>query len=198
MDRRSLPGILRALAAELEAEGVASLHLVVCGGAALNALGLVERPTLDVDVVALMGAHADGAKFLTSANPLPPELVTAATRLASNLDLGERWLNAGPTDLLRFGLPEGYETRLVTRRYGRSLTVSFLGRFDLVCLKLYALADTGPGKHEQDLRALAAPAEELEEAARWCRQHDPSSGFLVSLRDALLLLGAKDVAERLS
>lgn len=137
----------------------------VCGGAALNALGFVERPTLDVDVVALMGAHADGGKFLTSANPLPPKLVTAAMRLASNLDLGERWLNAGPTDLLRFGLPEGYETRLVTRRYGRSLTVSFLGQFDLVCLKLYALADTGPGKHEQDLRALAVPAEELEEAA---------------------------------
>jgi hypothetical protein len=198
MDQTTLAAILAALAAELEASGAERLHLVVCGGAALNALGLIERPTLDVDVVALIEAHAGAPTTLTPADPMPAALVAAAARVASNFDLPDHWLNPGPTELLRFGLTAGFEGRLVRRRYGRVLDVSFLGRFDLVCLKLYALADTGPGKHEQDLRALAPSAGELEEAARWCRGHDPSPGFLACIRNALLSLGANDVAGRIS
>jgi len=190
--------LLAALADQLDLAGADPVHLAVCGGTALNVLGLVDRPTLDVDVVALVTRGGGGRIVLTSAEPLPEGVRAAARRVAADFDLAEGWLNSGPTDLLEFGLPAGCEDRLVTRGYGRRLTVSFLSRFDLVCLKLYAYVDSGPGKHGDDLRALAPEPAELEAAARWCRTHDPSPGFLQGLTAALQSLGAERVAHRLS
>jgi hypothetical protein len=174
------------------------VHLIVCGGTALNALGFVDRPTLDIDVVALAFAGAAGRTAFASAEPLPADLQAAAHRVAADFDLPASWLNSGPADLLRFGLPGGWEARVVTRRYGARLIVSFLGRFDLICTKLYAYVDAGPGKHGGDLRALSPTEPELEEAAHWCRTHDPSPGFLAGLGAALQSLGAEHVARRLS
>ncbi|HEV7175483.1 MAG TPA: hypothetical protein VGN29_08315, partial [Solirubrobacteraceae bacterium] len=53
------------------------------GGSALLALGLIDRPTRDVDVVALREAGV-----LTKAKPLPPGLVAAGARVAR--DSGSR------------------------------------------------------------------------------------------------------------
>ena len=49
-------------------------------------------------------------------------------------------------------------------------------RYDLVFLKLYAAVDhRGPESvHFQDLLALAPTDEELEAAAAWVRQQDPT------------------------
>ena len=190
--------LLAALADQLDLGGADPVHLVVCGGTALNVLGLVVRPTLDVDVVALASSGSGGRVVFASAEPLPADLRAAARRVAADFDLAEGWLNPGPTELLRFGLPQGCEDRLVTRGYGRQLTASFLSRFDLLCLKLYAYVDSGPGKHGEDLRALAPTEPELETAARWCLTHDPSPGFLQELAAALRSLGAERVAHRLS
>jgi hypothetical protein len=63
--------------------------LVVIGGSGLIALGLIERTTGDVDVVAL--ATQQG---LEPADPLPQDLREAAQRVAVDLDLDEKWLNA--------------------------------------------------------------------------------------------------------
>jgi len=198
MDAATTERLLAALADQLDLAGANRAHLVVCGGAALNVLGFVSRPTLDVDVVALATLDAGGRAVLRSAKPLPPDLWEAAQRVAADFGLPGGWLNSGPTDLLRFGLPAGCEDRIVTRRYGDRLAVSFLGRFDLLCLKLYAYVDSGPGKHADDLQSLAPTGPELEAAARWCRTHDPSEGFLVGLGAALRSLGAEGVARRVS
>jgi hypothetical protein len=64
---------------------------------------------------------------------------------------------------------------------------------DQIHFKLYALVDQGPGKHETDLRALKPTSEELVQAARWTRTHDPSEGFEHALRSALGYLGVEDV-----
>jgi hypothetical protein len=178
--------LLRALAEQLAGADV-SYKLVVIGGAALQALGLVDRPTRDIDVVALTVGTT-----LVSADPLPPPLVAARDRVARDYGLPERWLNPGPTSLLDLGLPEAFMERVVTRIYGRALTVHFASRLDQIHFKLYAAVDQGPGRHEADLRALDPTSQELLTAARWTRQHDPSPGFEQSLRVALDALGISD------
>lgn len=178
--------LLAALGEQLADLG-ARLEIVVIGGAALLALGLVDRTTSDIDVLAL-GSH----EGLESASPLPSALVEARDRVARDFELESNWLNPGPADLLELGLPYGLMDRVVTRYFGPALTVHFAGRFDQIHFKLYALVDQGAGRHEDDLRALRPTGEELLAAARWARTHDPSQGFRRELRGALEHLGVGD------
>ncbi len=131
---------------------------------------------------------------LRSAQPLPDALRIARNRVARDFDLDENWLNSGPTDLLEFGLPEGFLTRVVKRHYGQALTVHFAGRLDQIHFKLYAMVDQGGGRHEADLRALSPSSDELIAAARWTMTHDPSPGYKMVLTEALIALGVEDVA----
>jgi hypothetical protein len=182
-----LDTILSALGEQLEAHG-ARLQMVVIGGSALLALGFLTRSTKDVDVVALA---EDGE--LRPASPLPDVLATARDRVARDFALQKDWLNAGPTDLLRWGLPEGFRSRVTTRRYGQALTIHFAGRLDQIHFKLYAMVDQSGGRHEADLRALRPARDELIAAARWSITHDPSSGYRTMLEQALERLGVEDV-----
>jgi hypothetical protein len=157
------------------------------GGGSLLLLGFIERPTKDLDLVAVVR----GGVFF-SATPLPVGLKQAAVEVAALVGIDDDWLNPGPADLLRFGLPRGYETRMVTRRFG-GLTVHLAGRFDQICFKLYAAVDQGPrSKHTADLRRLQPTRDELMTAARWARTHDPSEAFLDQLEQALEMLGVPD------
>lgn len=179
--------LFRALADQLSEAGE-SFEIVVVGGSAFIALGLVERPaTKDVDVVALYEAGV-----LVDPRPLPPSLLEARDRVAREFGVWEGWLNAGPASLLDFGLPDGFVERLTPVRYGESLVVHLASRRDQIHLKLYAYADQGAGRHEADLRALGPTRDELVVAARWTRTHDPSEGFLLMLTNALARLGVED------
>jgi len=179
--------ILAALGEQLAAVGE-RYELVVIGGSGLLALGIIERSTRDVDLLALRSGDK-----LDSADPLPRKLATARDRVARDFSLPVDWLNPGPTDLLTLGLPEGFIDRLERRDYGEGLTVYFASRHDQIHFKLYALVDQGPGKHEADLRALSPTEEELLAAARWSRSHDPSGGYAQMLRHVLTHLGVDDV-----
>ena len=192
-----LDSLLQALGEHLAAGGATPVDLVICGGTAMNALGFVNRPTKDVDVVALLEAATVDRKKLVSATPLPVSVQEARRRVALDHGIPETWLNDGPADLMRLGLPVGCEERLVTRPYGRCLTVHVLGRFDLICLKLYAWSDTGTPRHGQDLKALKPTPEELSVASHWVLTHNEPDGFLPMLQKALMLLGADDVARNL-
>jgi hypothetical protein len=178
--------LLQALGEQLAARK-ASYELVVIGGSALQARGLVDRPTRDVDVV----ARIDAGRLVT-AEPLPAPLVEARDRVARDFSLPERWLNADPSDLLRLGLPDGFMERAVTHAYGPALVVHFASRADQVHFKFYATVDQGPGRHEADLRVLEPTSDELVSAARWTRQHDPSPAHLELLRAALAAFGVED------
>jgi hypothetical protein len=162
-------------------------ELVVIGGSALTALGLVKRSTRDVDLVAI----AENGE-LRSANPLPDSLRIASSRVARDFGLDENWLNSGPTDLLNWGLPEGFMDRIVRRDYGEALIVHFASRFDQINFKLFAMVDQGGGRHEADLRALHPDRDELIAAARWSTTQDPSPGYRMVLDEALSALGVKD------
>ena len=178
--------LLAALNEQLGTRG-ARYEIVVIGGAALGVLGLVRRPTRDVDVVALHDGLA-----LVPADPLPEALQEAVRRVAADFGLAETWLNAEPADLARWGLPDGFEERMVSRGYGPALTVHYAARLDQIHFKLFAMADQGVGRHEDDLRALGPSPEELLAAARWTRTHDPSEGFRQQLLAVLRYLGIPD------
>ncbi len=134
------------------------------------ATGLVQRATNDVDVVALMGD--DG---LQTAEHLPDALQRAAATVARDLDLPPDWLNNGPADLLRWGLPSGVEDRWQTESFGDYLTVRWISRLDQIHLKLYAAVDRG-GKHVRDLESLQPT---LMRCARFLNVKVDISGLLL-------------------
>jgi len=186
IDRDRAEEILQALGQQLQASD-ATYELVVIGGTAMQVLGFIQRPTRDVDVVGLLEGPS-----IVPADPLPEPLVDAAERVAIDFGLPANWLNAGPADLARQGLPEGFQVRWQTRSFGQNLTVHFAGRLDQIHLKLYAMVDQGSGRHETDLRARDPTTEELRMAARWTRTHDPSPGFREVLLAVLKHLGVPD------
>jgi hypothetical protein len=97
-------------------------------------------------------------------------------------------------EMLKWGLPEAFMSRVVTRSYGRALAVHFASRFDQIHFKLFAMVDQGGGRHEADLRALSPTQSELTAAARWSMTQDPSPGYRSVLADALRALGVDDAA----
>ncbi len=187
----------RLLAGRLDLAEAEPVGLVVCGGSALIALGLILRTTRDVDVVALM----DPAGRLVSPAPLPGSLLKAAKEVARDLALPEDWLNNGPSSdeggLFQLGLPNGIERRLIERRYGPRLAVYFIGRFDQIHFKLYAAADRRDGTHLDDLLQLKPSGAELEAAARWAMTHDVSEQFREILKGLLRQIGHESVADRI-
>jgi len=186
-DRDRVGTALSALGEQLRLAGE-RYELVVIGGSGLLALGLIDRTTRDVDLVAL---RREGE--LIDPRPLPQSLLDARDRVADDFGLPRNWLNAAPSGLLDFGLPAGFADRLERRDYGLALTVWLASRLDQIHFKLYALADHSPGsKHDLDLRALEPTREELVSAARWAITHDPSEGFRLELTGALEYLGVED------
>ena len=189
--------ILSALGEQLEDLLDELVEILVCGGSALNVLGLVQRATEDVDVLAYVKRNKTGEVSLVKAEPLIDELAEAAKKVARDFNLPEKWLNPGPTSAVDFGLPDGLLERVITRKYGRKLIVHYLGRYDQIHFKLYAAVDQGAGKHLDDLLVLKPTSDELGNAARWTMTHDISEGFKQNLKSLLNYLGFKDVAERL-
>lgn len=105
----SINRALSLLAERLEYAGAPGTNLLVGGGSALNVLGLVKQTTTkDIDVIALVqeGSRTQ-AQSLSRAEPLPAYLEIEVRNVAQDLELPEDWLNAGPTSLVDFGLPEG-------------------------------------------------------------------------------------------
>jgi hypothetical protein len=160
------------LLGERVADRQLAYELVIVGGGGLQLLGVIARPTKDVDVMAVV---VDG-RYQT-AEPLPPPLLDAVADVARILTLPANWLNSGPTSQLRFGLPDGFADRVTTERFS-TLTVHLASRFDQTCLKLYAAADDKPnGKHFQDLQRLRPGRDELARAAHWVKAQDASEVF---------------------
>lgn len=179
------PEIEQALAAvgELLAAEEEEAAIVVVGGATLNLLGIVDRSTSDVDVIARARRDPDGTLRLERAKPFPPPLARAIQTVARDFELPSDWMNATVDAQWVQGLPPGLAESTDWRNYGGGLDVGLAGRPSLIALKLYAAADSDPRSvHVQDLKALGPSAEELEEAAAWVLTQDaaPEWASLVS------------------
>jgi hypothetical protein len=163
-----------------------SSRILVVGGSSLLLLGLIDRPTADLDVI----GTAVGDHYVKAAS-IPKSLASAARDVGAALGLGPNWLNAGPASLFDFGLPLGFETRVQVLTFA-SLEVHVPGRYDLICFKLYAAVDHSGerlSKHMRDLQDMEPTADELAAAAAWTRTHDPSEGFRGELLKILKSLG---------
>ena len=167
---------------ELLASRNLAFDIVVVGGGALLLNDLIDRPTLDMDVVALKveGRWSSPAK-------LPTALVEAVREVAAALDLPREprdekdWINAGPAFLHRLGLPDGFEERVAITTFG-GLTVRVASRVDLIALKLWAATDSKRGARRrvdiEDLRRMAPTVDEIGSAVDWCALKDGRPGFV--------------------
>jgi hypothetical protein len=98
LDSYRLDQALGLLSERLSLAQAPIYELIVCGGSALIARGLVSRVTRDVDVVA---RREPGG--LVSSQPLPAALLAAAERVEADLGLAPKWLNSG-LDQIHFKL----------------------------------------------------------------------------------------------
>lgn len=190
-DTQKLDEALLLLHEQLELHNAPHSEIVVCGGSALIAIGLVSRTTRDVDVVALM--HRGELKH---SEPLPEHIQRAATKVSEILGLPDDWLNCGPASQLSMGLPQGFQSRLHRKEIGEKLVVHYIDRTDQIYFKTFAAADRG-GYHISDLKALNPSEDELLQAARWCMTQDISEGFRFILKEMLIISGWNHVAERI-
>jgi len=184
---------LKALNSQLKRIGK-KVGLVVCGGTALNALGLVQRTTADVDVVGFAEEVED--QIVVSRGEFPDWLLDSAGKVARDLGLPKDWINDGPTSLVELGLPEGFSERLTKVQIGSSLSVYYISRIDQIYFKLYASADRG-GYHVDDLIKLEPTEKEIVEAAKWTMTHDVSPAFRGIMIDLLRRLGFDDASREL-
>jgi len=172
-----LAGFLARLG-ELLPPDQARESIVVVGGAALNLQGVVNRATVDVDVIATGtgGPHRPPDAVRVSSE-FSDRLQAALQRLTRDLGLPEGWLNTTVTDGGRFTPPPGFASRLEWRQFGH-LWVGLAGRQDLIALKLHAAADTDvQSRHTSDLIALRPSAEELRLAEAWVLDQDAGAEF---------------------
>ncbi len=151
---------------------------IVIGGAALILLGIIQRDTMDVDIL-------DPA--------LPEDLRDAAVRFAKRyrgapLPLKEDWLNNGPMSL-RKDLPEGWRERTAPLFDGKNLRLRTLGRSDLLRAKLFAYCD----RQEDflDCVAMAPTKKELQELLPWLQERDANELWPEHVRRSLKALAEK-------
>jgi len=159
---------LQALGELLAARGQA-YACVVAGGASLAALGVLTRVTGDVDVMAV---RDETGEIVLAPSQFPQFLEIAIREVGRELNLPDGWMNTQMASGLRAGIPPGVAERLTWRQFG-GLHVGFVGRRDLIALKLEAASDDPPhgrtAVHLNDLVARGATASELEDAAQWVR-----------------------------
>lgn len=134
---------------------------IVIGGGALNVMGILNRTTVDFDVL----------------DPkIPDDILEAAEAFRAEFEkktgdyLIEGWLNNGPTSLVR-DLRKGWRDRITKIFSGKAVTLFTLGRADLLCSKLFAFCDRAE-RDLGDLIALRPSREELLDCLEWVRDRD--------------------------
>jgi len=190
--------LLEELSGWLDFEDCEPIELVVCGGTAMALQNLTNRTTRDVDVLGKRDKKTMKIEYIET---FPEEIKGCIRRVVENhpeLDgLAENWINLGPRNLLKQGLPEGYDNRLVTVRLGQKLTLHLLSRPDLLALKLYAAADDLKDRqeiHEQDIDRLNPSYDEIDTAVNWIKTLPNFEEKRLTLKHVVERLGYDDLA----
>ncbi|MCX5658428.1 MAG: hypothetical protein NTW19_01745 [Planctomycetota bacterium] len=194
----TLRSLLEELAEWLDFEDCDPVEWVVCGGVALALQGLQNRTTRDVDV---LGNWNVQTMEIACIEAFPEKVRACILRVVQRhpelSGFSESWINLGPRQLAKRGLPDGFATRLTTVRFGPKLTLHLLGRTDLLPLKLYAAADEWGSRqaiHLQDLKLLKPSREELDLAVEWVRTMPDFEEKRLGLKEAARELGYDDAA----
>ena len=182
LDLKGIIGALTAVGELLDAMGE-RVAIVVTGGATLSLLGVVDRGTRDVDVIARAWRDDRGKLRLREPEPLPVSLAEAIHTVARDFGLDEDWMNAAVGRHWAQGLPPWITDDIRWTNFGGGLDVGLVGRRTLIALKLFAAVDQRPESvHSQDLLALRPNDAELEEAQAWVLTQDaaPVWSYLVN------------------
>lgn len=145
--------VLSELSTELEQQA-GSWKLYICGGAALNLLGISSRQTADIDVLSPV---------------LSEDLKSAANRVSEKLGLQADWLNNGAVDLLNY-FDSKWQDRSTLVFSTSNLSVYSLSRIDLLNSKVWAACDRM--QDIPDVVAMKPTEEELSEAKEWVLKCD--------------------------
>jgi hypothetical protein len=142
---------------------------VVIGGAALNLLGVISRPTNDCDVLC---------------PEIPAKIADASHAFAADIRergglLQKDWLNNGPASL-SYHLMGDWEQRIQPLFSGRSIQLRCLHRSDLLCAKLFALCDRGIDLG--DCISLAPTRSELATVLPWLERQDANPDWPTHVR----------------
>ncbi len=177
--------VLTAVGELLAADGERA-SVVVIGGGALQLLGVIDRATRDVDIVAVTVVPGQLERLVRPPNPLPRALAAAIQQVGKDFGLPDNWMNAGPAGQWDIGLPAGFSERVDWRRYG-GLDVGVAHRLDLIFLKLEAAADqpTSNSRHFSDLVALNPSDAELSAAAAWAREKNAGPEYPTFIDEAI-------------
>jgi len=182
MNIQEISGYLEHLSAVYEDLKGPSLEIGICGGTALNLLGFLERPTKDVDVLY---------------PEIWPDTFQEAVHITTEkFNLKPGWINKGPIDLFRIGLPQCYFDRCIRKQFHPHLVYLITSRTDQIHFKLYASINRG-GYHVDDLKKLNPSENELFHAASWCFTHDISEAFRTLMIDFLKMMGWNHASQRL-
>ena len=195
IERDAIDRIFRALNDQIGIQGGSAIGLVVCGGTALTALGLIIRTTKDVDVLGLVKEDSAGIHIKKIEN-FPKWFSKAAAIVQRDFNLPKNWINLGPAPQVELGLPEGFESRLIKKKYGDYLSIYYISRIDQVYFKLYAAVDRND-YHTDDLFALEPTIEEIEKASEWVLTQDVSDDFRQILKDFLRKHNYEVIFERI-
>ena len=196
IDRNKVTESLSLLGELLAARKERPLHLVVSGGAALQAAEIIARSTNDVDVIAMRG-EIDGE--IIGAYSLPEFLKEEAGRVAEEMGLYPKWLNASTAflmiDLNRF--PGDFMSETVERNFGEFLRVTFIGRAGQIYLKMYAAVNRKEERDIDDLIALDLTPSEAERSSRWLIDEEIIDRLKIdAVGDVLRKIGHHEVISR--
>lgn len=195
INQNNIDEILKALERQIQVHDGAPASLIICGGTALFALGLIFRTTKDVDVLGTVSKE-HGQIIVKKINEFPKFLIEAANVVQKDFGLPDGWLNKGPTSQVDSGLPQGFEERLIKKQYGDYLSIYYISRLDQIYFKLYAAVDRN-GYHLDDFLRLDPTQREIEAAARWVITQDVSIAFKTILKDFLRKHGYDIISERI-
>lgn len=195
IEAKLIDKIFKALDRQIAVHNGLPFSIVVCGGTALAALGLVLRTTKDVDVLGEV-VHDEQKIEIKKIDRFPQWFVEASEIVGRDFGLTKYWIDKGPTFQLESGLPLGFVQRLVPKIYGDYLCVYFISRIDQIYFKLFASLDRD-GYHVDDLLNLKPSPDEMLMAAKWVLTQDDSEEFKMNLYDFLRKKGFRDIIDRI-
>jgi len=151
--------IIRKFDQFLSEKGV-SFEGFAIGAGALHILGVIQRQTVDIDVI-------------TPDIPQRIQELAEEFRLQMNskgMEIIPGWFNNGPKQILD-ALESDWKKRSVKIFEGKSIILHTLGRIDLIATKLVAFCDRQE-QDEEDLLQMKPNQHELISALPWAQNYD--------------------------
>lgn len=146
---------------------------IFIGAAALNLLGIIQRETIDIDVLT---------------PDIPFEILEAAKDFRSiqkkkGIELIEKWFNNGPSSLRNY-LPLEWRDRIQKVFNGKAITAFTLSRIDLIGTKILAYCDRDE-RDFGDLLKIRPARSEILEVESWVAAYDTNPDWPRHVRGKL-------------